>query len=136
MTHSDYTTFIRRESDGAIIPKDSANRDYQEALESGTIVAAPAVDPIPAKRAAFVASIQRLLDSAAQARGYDDISTAVTYADEPSVARFQAEGRAFRAWRSLVWASAYQVLDDVLNGRRAEPTIESLLKELPQVQLP
>jgi hypothetical protein len=136
MIYTDYTNSIRRESDKASIPKDPANRDYQEALKSGTINPASAVDPIPVKRAAFVASIQRLLDSAAQARGYDDISTAVTYADESAVLKFQTEGRAFRAWRSLVWAAAYQVLDDVLSGRRTEPTIESLLKELPQVQLP
>ena len=67
---------------------------------------------------------------------YDDIKAAVTYAEEPAVPLFQAEGRALRAWRSLVWAHCYQVLADALAGTRAIPTAAQLIAELPALDLP
>ena len=75
--------------------------------------------------------VQRHLDSVVGDRGYDSIYTACTYADEPAVAKFQAEGIAARRWRSQVWAYCHHVLDDVLAGRRAMPT--DLIAELPQI---
>lgn len=77
--------------------------------------------------------IQAHMDKAAQGYGYDDIKAAVTYADEPAVPKFQADGRAFRAWRSLVWAHAYGVLDAVQAGEREQPTADELLAELPKL---
>lgn len=77
--------------------------------------------------------IQAHMDAAAREYGYDDIKAAVTYADEPAVPKFQAEGRAFRAWRSLVWAHAYGVLDAVQAGDREQPTADELLAELPEL---
>lgn len=50
------------------------------------------------------AAIQHLLDQRAQQSGYENILAAISYADEPAVPAFQAEGRRFRAWRSIVWA--------------------------------
>lgn len=82
---------------------------------------------------AMRAAIQAHMDTTAQGYGYDDIKAAVTYADEPAVPKFQAEGRAFRAWRSLVWAHAYAVLDEVRAGTRPQPTAEELLAELPEL---
>jgi hypothetical protein len=84
---------------------------------------------------AMRAAIQEHMDSAAKGYGYDDVKAAVTYAEEPAVARFQAEGRAFRAWRSLVWAHAYGVLDKVQAGQRPQPTAEELLAELPALEV-
>lgn len=86
-------------------------------------------------RADRVAAVYAHLNTAAQALGYDDILAAVTYADEPIIPKFQAEGRAFRAWRSLVWARCYQVLDDVQAGRRATPTAADLIAELPALHI-
>ena len=79
----------------------------------------------------LVNAVQNYLDSAAKQYGYDDIKSAVTYADEPAVPKFQAEGRAFRAWRSLTWATCYAILADVLAGTRPVPTVDGLLAELP-----
>jgi hypothetical protein len=93
---------------------------------------APTPEQIRAER---VAAVYAHLNTAAQALGYDDIRAAVTYADEPAVPKFQAEGRAFRAWRSLVWAHCYQVLDDVQAGRRAIPTAADLIAELPALHI-
>lgn len=84
----------------------------------------------------FRAAIQAHLDAAAVAAGYDDIKTAVTYAEEPAVPKFQAEGQAFRAWRSLVWDYGYAQLDLVLAGEREQPTVEAFLAELPALVLP
>ena len=93
---------------------------------------APTAEQIRADR---VAAVYAHMDAAAHALGYDDIRAAVTYADEPAVPKFQAEGRAFRAWRSLVWAHCYQVLDDVQAGLRPIPTAEGLIAELPELSI-
>lgn len=80
--------------------------------------------------------LQAHLDAAARAAGYDDIRSAITYAEEPAVPKFQAEGCAFRAWRSLFWLAANDVKNAVLAGQRPAPTIAELLAELPTLTLP
>ncbi|APW38956.1 hypothetical protein RD110_18545 [Rhodoferax koreense] len=82
------------------------------------------------------ARVQTHLDERAQALGYDDISTAVTYADEPAVAKFQAEGQALRAWRSLIWAKCYEILAQWEAGTVVEPTGDQLAAMLPELALP
>lgn len=84
----------------------------------------------------FEAQVQSHLDAAAKASGYDNIMTAVSYAEEPSVTKFQADGQAFRAWRSQVWAYAYQALADVNAGTRETPTLEAFIAELPPLEVP
>lgn len=81
-------------------------------------------------------AVQGHMDAAAKAAGYDDIKTAVTYADEPVVTRFHLEGAAFRAWRSLCWDYCYAQLDAVQAGRRTTPTVDEFLVELPILVLP
>jgi hypothetical protein len=80
-------------------------------------------------------AVQRHLDATAQAAGYDDIKSAVTYADEPAVLKFQQEGQRFRAWRSLVWAACYAMLAAVMAGTRTVPTVDELLAELPALEV-
>lgn len=84
----------------------------------------------------FRTIIQKHLDDAAVRVGYDDIKTAVTYADEPSVPKFEVEGKALRAWRSLVWAYGYEQIAAVQSGVRALPTPEQLIAELPPLVMP
>lgn len=79
----------------------------------------------------FIAAIQAHMDDTARSFGYDDIKSAVTYAEEPAVPKFQAEGQAFRAWRSKCWAYCYEQLALVESGKREQPTIEAILAELP-----
>lgn len=81
------------------------------------------------------AAVQRHLDGAASERGYDNIFTAVTYAEEDAVPNFQVEGVAFRKWRSLVWAHCYVTLNDVQQGVREIPTEAELINELPKLGL-
>jgi|SRR5690606_3272598 len=78
-----------------------------------------------------VALVQNHMDDAAKEYNYDSIATAVTYADEPAVEKFQNEGKAFRAWRSLVWQKCYEILADVESGKREIPSNEELISELP-----
>lgn len=92
----------------------------------------PPLPPTPDQiQTRLTLAVQAHLDAAAQALGYDDIKSAVTYADEPSVPRFQADGQALRSWRSQVWALCYEILDAVQSGRRDAPTVEGLIAELP-----
>lgn len=129
---TDTTSILR--SDGAFIPADPENTDYQAYLawlaEGNT--PEPADNPTQVQIiAAITATVQAHMDAAAQAMGYDDIKTAVTYADEPAVPRFQAEGQALRAWRSLVWAKCYQLLDEVQAGMRGLMSPDQVVAELP-----
>jgi hypothetical protein len=90
--------------------------------------AAPSVEQLAAQ---YIVSVQARLDAAARALGYDSIANAVTYADEPAVARFQDEGRALRAWRSLVWEFCYALLDQAKAGEIELPTEQEVLSSLP-----
>lgn len=84
----------------------------------------------------IAAAVQAHMDAAAQAAGYDDVKSAVTYAEEPAVPKFQNEGRAFRAWRSRVWALCYQLLAEVQAGSRPPLTAEEVIAQLPPLELP
>lgn len=87
--------------------------------------------PVPLTLLDYEQAVQVQLDALAQGLGYDDIRSAVTYADEPSVARFQQEGQALRRHRSLCWATCYRVLAEVQAGTRPQPSVAELLAELP-----
>ena len=80
-------------------------------------------------------AVQSHLDTTAGRLGYDSISTAVTYASEAAVSKFQTEGVAFREWRSLVWEYCNSVLAQVVAGERSVPTAAELIAELPVVGL-
>lgn len=124
----------------ASIPEGKLLRlDLNEAWVLEDIPPAPVTGPVeptepepvkdPVKR--LQSRVQQYMDATARAMGYDDIFTAVTYAEEPAVPKFQAEGQALRAWRSLVWAACYELLAQVQGGVREEPTEEELFAELP-----
>lgn len=78
--------------------------------------------------------LQSVMDEAARALGYDDIKTAITYADEPAVPKFQAEGQALRAWRSLVWAACYA--HPAMTGAAPIPTPDEAEALMPPLALP
>lgn len=95
---------------------------------------APYVAPVVSNEqliAQLTNAVQKHMDSEAKKYGYDDIKSAVTYAEEPSVPKFQAEGQAFRAWRSKCWAYCYDQMDKALAGTIPVPTQEELLTALP-----
>jgi hypothetical protein len=75
-------------------------------------------------------AVQRHIDGAANALGYDSAFTAATYADEPAVPKFQNEGKAIRAWRSQVWAACYEQLVKA-KATGVIPTEAELIGSLP-----
>ena len=83
----------------------------------------------------LIEAVQEHMDKAAQSYGYDDIKSAVTYADETSVQKFSNEGKAFRKWRSLVWDKFYQISESVNSGVAPVPTKEELIASLPLLDL-
>lgn len=111
--------------------------DWKQDAGTGVISKQPFPSPTPEQvQAAKVTLVQQHMDDAARALRYDDVKTACTYADEPAVPKFQAEGQAFRAWRSLVWAACYAILADVQAGVREIPSDAELIAELPVLELP
>lgn len=116
-----------------------------EALPPAPLPEVPAVPPPPPapppstiddRIASLRAHVQEYMDAMARSLGYDDIRTAVTYAEEPAVPKFQNEGRALRAWRSAVWAACYELLDRVKSGAMAEPSERTLTGLLPSLSVP
>jgi len=74
----------------------------------------------------YAAAVQMHMDSAAQSLGYDNIYTAVSYAEEAEVPQYLADGRLFRRWRSKVWAKVF-----ALQAAEATGTVEELIAALP-----
>ena len=77
-------------------------------------------------------AVQHVLDAKAQELNYDSCLSVCSYIDT-GVSKFDAEGRAFRAWRSAVWAMGYEILAQVQAGQRSIPTEEQLIAELPKL---
>lgn len=127
---------------GSNMPEDAVEVTQEEhvALLAEQAVGRALADRPPPTEAEIVAELTRAvqdhLDAGAQAAGYDDIKSAVTYADEPAVPRFQLEGQAFRAWRSLCWSACYAIMAEVKSGARSIPTATELISELPALELP
>lgn len=83
----------------------------------------------------YAQAVQKHLDATAQSYGYDSIHTAVTYADEPAVPRFQDDGKAFRTWRSLCWEYCYSLLDQALKGTNQQLSVEDVIAGLPAIDM-
>ncbi|CAN7676775.1 hypothetical protein LJR039_005398 [Pseudorhodoferax sp. LjRoot39] len=79
--------------------------------------------------------LQRTMDIAAQAIGYDDLKTAITYRGDPNPV-FSAQADAFFAWRSAVWTQAYAHLAQVEAGAASFPTDAEALAMMPALDLP
>lgn len=95
----------------------------------------PTQEEINAQTQARLTSVvQNVLDTEAQKLGYDNCLSVCSYIDT-GVQKFDDEGKSFRAWRSAVWAKGYEILDDVLSGKREIPTEEELLAELPILEI-
>lgn len=144
--------FYTSEIHGVNIPEDAVpiTREQHQALingqasgkiigsnNSGQPVLMDKPAPTPQQVAAFIsAAVQKHMDGAARQSGYDDIKSAVTYAEEPAVEKFQLEGLAFRLWRSLSWARCYELWAEVESGAREPMTADEVISELPALILP
>lgn len=84
-------------------------------------------------QAQLTVTVQSWMDKAVQARNYDNIHTACTYANSTDEI-FKAEGKACIMWRDDVWRACYNILNEVLSGTREIPTAEELIAELPKLE--
>jgi hypothetical protein len=84
---------------------------------------------------ALTDALQRHMDATAQSRGYDGIQSLCSYAGS-SHPRFGPEGRAGLAWRDAVWSAGYLVVAEVQAGKRAVPTAEQVVAEMPEITWP
>ncbi len=95
----------------------------------------PTVEEIQARiQKQLTDAVQRVLDNKAQELLYDSCLSVCSYIDT-GVTKFDDEGRAFRAWRSQVWAKCYEILDEFNTGTRAIPTEEELMAMLPKLEI-
>ena len=79
-------------------------------------------------------AVQRFLDKKAQELLYDNCLSVCSYVDT-GVKKFDDEGRAFRTWRSAVWAKSYEILAEINAGTRNNPTEEELMAMLPKLEI-
>lgn len=106
-------------------------------VDDATLIEAienPPAQTVPEFVAAAKVAVQAMLDARAQQAGYDGILSAASYAGE-STGAFAAEGAAFQAWRSAVWAACYAALGSHVEGDPL-PTMASFLAELPAYAAP
>lgn len=74
--------------------------------------------------------IQIKLDNFAKTRNYDGILSVCSY-DNDDNDKFAMEAKYCKKLRSATWAKAYEILDDVMAGKREIPSIEEIMEELP-----
>ena len=121
ITEAEHAALIEGQSLGKLIVAD----------ESGHPILQDPPPPTPEQiMARLEARVQQWLDEQARSLGYDDIKSAVTYAEESAVPKFQQEGQALRRLRSLVWARCYEILNAVQAGQRPIPTEAELIAEM------
>lgn len=127
ITKDEHAALLEGQSEGKIIAVDTNGHPVLQDTPP------PTIEQIVA---GITNAVQAHMDTAAHDRGYDDIKSAVTYADEPAVPKFQAEGQAFRAWRSMCWAKCYELLDEFQAGTRPLMTADEVIAALPELTLP
>jgi len=97
----------------------------------------PVVPPAPTLEQltkTYLDAVQKFMDDAARAYGYDNLLFAVSYCALPG--KYQAESITFFNWRTDVWAYCTGELEKVKLGTRPLPTIDEILLELPARALP
>ena len=132
---------VIRLSDNLPITRDRAEWEgYRQWLKTGGVPAPmPIVVVSPPTAAEITAQltlvVQSHLDTTARQHGYDSVLSAATYAASRKP-KFAAEGQACVAWRDDVWGKCYEIMADVLGGRRPVPTAQVLISELPAMVWP
>lgn len=128
---------IVTEDDYQLLIGNIDNKEYIRNSETGAyepyVPLEPTQEEIEARiQKQLTDAVQHVLDSKAQELNYDSCLSVCSYIDT-GVARFDSEGKAFRAWRSAVWERGYEILAEVQEGKREIPTEEELLAELPEL---
>lgn len=102
-----------------------------ETYRDGVLISSEEIaTPLEDIKRQLTRAVQNHLDSKAYERGYDSIFTACTYDGDPNP-MWDAEGKAYKAWRSAVWQYCLQVMIDCESGARPIPAGTELIAELP-----
>jgi hypothetical protein len=123
MIYTDLGHCLKRESDGAYIPKDLTNTDYDRALQEvavgvSTIQQAPAVDPTPARIAAAWEAAHDLAIAAIDSDARDRFG--IWFSDpDTSPAKRQAIKDCV-AWMDSIWQTYGAVKAQILAGNDAK----------------
>lgn len=106
--------------------------EYAEMINGVIYFDKEEVDTIKTKmlRDKYSNIVQQALNNFANTRLYDDIFTACSYANSTNE-KFKQEAEYCIKLRDDTWAMCYQILDDVVDGKRDIPSEEELLAELP-----
>ena len=94
----------------AIPPHVPTEKEIQEELERG---------------------IEAWMNTVVAERDYDSIDTCIArYTDSPNP-KYAQEAKAVKDWNTLVWDKCWDILKEVKEGKRAIPTLEEVIAELP-----
>lgn len=94
----------------AIPPHVPTEKEIQEELERG---------------------IETWMNTVVAERDYDSIDTCIArYTDSPNP-KYAREAKAVKDWNTLVWDKCWDILKEVKTGKRAIPTLEEVIAELP-----
>lgn len=116
----------------AVLDKDES---WQVHTQNG-----PALETLPdtsssdAKQASKILEriVSEWLEGIANQLGYTSMDRAISYAEELSVAKYCAEGRALRKFRSAVWVAFYEAISPALDGQEEVPSVHAIFTALPK----
>lgn len=120
---------VRRLSDGACIPNDPLNADWQD-FEAWTAAGGVPEAADPPSQGVYETAVKSALDRHARTKGYDSILSAVSYVTSTN-ATFAAQAVKLRDWRDACWTYCYDQLAKVQAGQITQPTVEQLVAGLP-----
>lgn len=101
--------YVIRNADGASIPLDQNNRDYEDYLAwvaAGNVADQPPAPTNQQTEQQLQQAVQAWLDSTAQQNNYDNALSCVSYLNSANV-QFAADAKAMQAWRDAVWVQCY-----------------------------
>ena len=125
------TDDMARYTDIAIACNEVGNLTIEDKGEYYEVVEIPVhVPTVEELQQYFEDAIEAYMDSVVQTRNYKNIHTAASYVNSTNE-KFAKEGAACNKWRDDVWDKCYAVLDEVKAGKRAIPTLEEVIAELP-----
>lgn len=112
-SEEDYDISAIKLVDGIIVaiePEPLTDEDIQAQLEQG---------------------IEAWMNTVVAERHYDSIDTCIArYTDSPNP-KYAQEAKAVKDWNTLVWDKCWAILAEVKAGKRAVPTLEEVIAELP-----
>lgn len=75
--------------------------------------------------------VEAWMNAVVAERDYDSIDTCIArYTDSPNP-KYAQEAKAVKDWNTLVWDKCWDIFAEVKAGKRAIPTLEEVIAELP-----